>query len=395
MPIEDPKKARYYQVTSDPNAQFWVMNLLGWFGISLITYFSLSLPYNQFELSYLAHNVLQSVLGLILCLPMRYIFRVCWAWPTPLRIVISVIAVLVLSTSWAAARLLLFMAMTGERGLWGDFGGWLFPSIFVFFTWAALYHGVKYHQLLQREHEQLLVLESQQRHDALRRTEAESAARESQLQLLRYQLNPHFLFNTLNAVTALISTRRAEDAKNMLLRLSRFLRYSLESDDQLTVALDQEFEAALLYLEIEKERFSDRLSVSTYMDGGLGDIQVPGLILQPLLENAVKYAIAQSEQGGTIRITALAEGTDLLVSVEDSGVKDSGVKDSSVKDSGSGATNKSKNRSEMSTGIGLKNARARLKNLYGERGRVEVEPSSLGGICVAIRLPMTGSEPPL
>ncbi len=390
MPIEDPKKARYYQVTSDPNAQFWVMNLLGWFGISLITYFSLSLPYNQFELSYLAHNVLQSVLGLILCLPMRYIFRVCWAWPTPLRIVISVVTVLVLSTSWAAARLLLFMAMTGEDGLWGDFGGWLFPSIFVFLTWAALYHGVKYHQLLQREHEQLLVLESQQRREALRRTEAESAARESQLQLLRYQLNPHFLFNTLNAVTALISTRRAEEAKNMLFRLSRFLRYSLESDDQLTVALDQEFEAALLYLEIEKERFSDRLSVSTYMDSGLGDIQVPGLILQPLLENAVKYAIAQSEQGGTIRITALAEGTDLLVSVEDSGVKDS-----SVKDSGSGATNKSKNRSEMSTGIGLKNARARLKNLYGERGRVEVEPSSLGGICVAIRLPMTGSEPPL
>ena len=321
---------------------------------------------------------------------MRYVFRVCWAWPTPLRIVISVVTVLVLSTSWAAARLLLFMAMTGEDGLWGDFGGWLFPSIFVFLTWAALYHGVKYHQLLQREHEQLLVLESQQRREALRRTEAESAARESQLQLLRYQLNPHFLFNTLNAVTALISTRRAEEAKNMLFRLSRFLRYSLESDDQLTVALDQEFEAALLYLEIEKERFSDRLSVLTSMGSGLGDIQVPGLILQPLLENAVKYAIAQSEQGGTIRITALAEGPDLLVSVEDSGVKDS-----SVKNGGSGATNKSKNGSEMSTGIGLKNARERLKNLYGERGRVEVEPSSLGGICVAIRLPMTGSEPPL
>ena len=219
MPIEDPKKARYYQVTSDPNAQFWVMNLLGWFGISLITYFSLSLPYNQFELSYLAHNVLQSVVGLILCLPMRYLFRACWAWPTPLRIVISVLAVLVLSTSWAAARLLLFMAMTGERDLWNDFGGWLFPSIFVFLTWAALYHGVKYHQLLQREHEQLLMLESQQRREALKRTEAESAARESQLQLLRYQLNPHFLFNTLNAVTALISTRRAEEAKNMLFRV--------------------------------------------------------------------------------------------------------------------------------------------------------------------------------
>jgi len=364
MPIEDPTKARYYRVTSDPNAQFWVMNLLGWFGISLITYFSLSLPYNQFELSYLAHNVLQSVVGLILCLPMRYLFRACWAWPTPLRIVISVLAVLVLSTSWAAARLLLFMAMTGERDLWNDFGGWLFPSIFVFLTWAALYHGVKYHQLLQREHEQLLMLESQQRREALKRTEAESAARESQLQLLRYQLNPHFLFNTLNAISALIATQRADDAKHMLVRLSRFLRYSLESDDQLTVALDQEFEAALLYLEIEKERFSDRLSVLTSIGSGLGDVQVPGLILQPLLENAVKYAIAQSERGGTIRITACADGTDLVVSVEDSG---------------SDAAVPAKNKIETGTGIGLKNTRERLKNLYDECGRVEIKPSPLGG----------------
>jgi len=151
----------------------------------------------------------------------------------------------------------------------------------------------------------------------------------------------------------------------------------LESDDQLTVALDQEFEAALLYLEIEKERFSDRLSVLTSIGSGLGDVQVPGLILQPLLENAVKYAIAQSERGGTIRITACADGTDLVVSVEDSG---------------SDAAVPAKNKIETGTGIGLKNARERLKNLYGERGRVEVKPSPLGGICVAIRLPMTGSE---
>jgi len=166
----------------------------------------------------------------------------------------------------------------------------------------------------------------------------------------------------------------------MLVRLSRFLRYSLESDDQLTVALDQEFEAALLYLEIEKERFSDRLSVLTSIGSGLGDVQVPGLILQPLLENAVKYAIAQSERGGTIRITAYADGTDLVVSVEDSG---------------SDAAVPAKNKIETGTGIGLKNTRERLKNLYDECGRVEIKPSPLGGVCVAIRLPMTGSEPSL
>ena len=378
MSSQDIQKSRYYRVSSDPSTQFWIMNVLGWIGISLVTYFTLSRPYNQFELSYLAHNVLQSIAGLLLSLPMRYLFRVCWDWPTWQRIVVNVLTVLLISTLWAGGRLLLFMAMTDERDLWGDFGGWWFPSIFVFLAWAALYHGIKYHRLLQSEHEQLLVLESRQRHDALKRAEAESAARESQLQLLRYQLNPHFLFNTLNAINALISAERANDAKPMLLKLSNFLRYSLESDEQLTVELRQELDAASLYLEIEQVRFSDRLTLHTDIDDGIDDVQVPSLILQPLLENAIKYAIAQSEEGGVIKVAANLNNNTLVLTVEDSG--SDAVPLSKVTDSDSD--------SDAGTGIGLANIKARLRNLYGRQSSVAVDRSMLGGRRVVLSLPV-------
>jgi len=378
MASQDIQKSRYYRVSSDPSTQFWIMNVLGWIGISLVTYFTLSRPYNQFELSYLAHNVLQSIAGLLLSLPMRYLFRACWDWPTWQRIVVNVLTVLLISTLWAGGRLVLFMAMTGERDLWADFGGWWFPSIFVFLAWAALYHGIKYHRLLQSEHEQLLILESRQRHDALKRVEAESAARESQLQLLRYQLNPHFLFNTLNAINALISAERANDAKPMLLKLSNFLRYSLESDEQLTVELRQELDAASLYLEIEQVRFSDRLTLHTDIDDGIDDVQVPSLILQPLLENAIKYAIAQSEEGGVIKVAANLNNNTLVLTVEDSG--SDAVPLSKVTDSDSD--------SDAGTGIGLANIKARLRNLYGRQSSVAVDRSMLGGRRVVLSLPV-------
>ncbi len=267
---------------------------------------------------------------------------------------------------------MLFMAMTGERGLWGDFGGWWFPSIFVFLTWAALYHGVKYHQLLQREHENIIKLESQQRRDALRRTLAESEAREAQLQLLRYQLNPHFLFNTLNAVTALITTQRTDEATQMLVRLGRFLRYSLESTDQQLVPLSQEIAAAALYLEIEQARFSDRLSVEFRVDPVADAVEVPSLVMQPLLENAIKYAISKAEDGGTIRVTVTPSKQnspgDKCISIQ-------------VEDSGPGASPAQNSSANVHMGIGLNNTQARLNALYGDGDLLAISKSDLGGLC--------------
>ncbi len=149
----------YGRVLGNDNALFWSLQLFGWTGISLLTYLSLSVPYDQYELAYLAHNISQSVVGLVLSIPLRPIFRTVWNWTFLPRMVVVLGAAILAALAWAALRLTLFMLMTGESGLWPDFGGWLFPSMFVFFTWAALYHGIKYYQMLQREREALLRIE--------------------------------------------------------------------------------------------------------------------------------------------------------------------------------------------------------------------------------------------
>ena len=124
------------------------------------------------------------------------------------------------------------------------------------------------------------------------------------MKLLRYQLNPHFLFNTLNSIASLVSARRSEDAQSMIGELSTFLRFSLESDRNITVPLRDEIEALDLYLRIEQVRFSDRLVVEQEIDPRALPEQVPSLLLQPLAEIAIKHALGRAEDGGRILSTA-------------------------------------------------------------------------------------------
>lgn len=365
-----------YRIVADTGNLFWALQLAGWFGLSVITYVSLSLPYNQFELSYLAHNIGQSILGIFLTLPLRYLYRAIWGWPVWRRVLMAIGAALLFAICWAVLRLLMFMAMTGETGLWADFGGWSYPSIFVFVTWAALYHGIKYYQLLQREREMLLEYEARQRREAMDMIIAKSETRDAQLKLLRYQLNPHFLFNTLNSVMALITGARQEDAKSMLAKLSAFLRFSLESDGKYVVPVEEECAALELYLDIERVRFVDRLSVEFDIDPAVTRLAVPSFLLQPLVENSIKHAIGKSEAGGTIRISALASDKMIRIAVEDSGSGDADLDlQPSVEDGPEG------------TGVGLRNTRERLKNLYGDRSTVELARSVLGGLRINISIP--------
>ena len=370
----ETSKARYYRLLSDSGNLFWILQVLGWFGVSLVTYVSLSLPYDQFEVAYLAHNLIQSVLGLLLSLPLRYIFRAVWHWSLVPRSLIVIGSAIAVSALWSVLRLILFMVMTGERGLWGDFGGWVFPSIFVFLTWAALYHGVKYYQLLQREHETLMNIESRKREEALVLTQARAEARDAQLKLLRYQLNPHFLFNTLNSVASLINMGRSSDATVMLGRLSEFLRFTLEGEAEALVTLEHELRTLDRYLRIEQVRFADRLQLEFLNDDETKTLAVPSLILQPLAENAIKYAIGASEAGGVIRIRSELIAERLLLSVEDTGSD----RDEQMR---------GQDGSLGGSGIGLVNTRARLENLYGDSYRLDVGPSTLGGLCFQISLP--------
>lgn len=358
---------------------FWIMNSSGWVALSVLTYFSLSLPYSQFELSYFAHNISQSVVGLLLTLPLRWCFKSVWSWPVAQRFILAVIATIFFSMLWAVLRLLLFMLMTQEQNLWADYGGWVFPSIFVFFTWSALYHGIKYYQLLQQQREAMLVLESQQRQRALQLVRAKAEVKDAQLQLLRYQLNPHFLFNTLNSVASLVSAERTEDAKTMLSRLGDFLRYSLDAGEDMLIPLDKEFWALSQYLMIEQVRFSDRMTLKLDVPANLESLLVPNMLLQPLAENAIKYAIAPSESGGTIRVSAQLRDSRLVLSVEDSGSERLGVSSDTLELSESGA------------GIGLRNTRERLKNLFSNDFELLVTDSPLGGLCFSVAIPATES----
>lgn len=379
LPSNGPKQSNALSRGIDSNRLFWIMNSTGWIGISLLTYFSLSLPYSQFELSYLAHNISQSLVGLLLTLPLRWFFKAVWDWPTAQRFTAALIATIFFSMLWAVLRLLLFMLMTQEQNLWADYGGWVFPSIFVFFTWSALYHGIKYYQLLQQQREAMLVLESKQRQRALQLVKARAEVKDAQLQLLRYQLNPHFLFNTLNSVASLVSAERTDDAKTMLSRLGDFLRFSLDAGDDTLIPLDREFWALSQYLMIEQVRFSDRMTLDLDVPADLESLLVPNMLLQPLAENAIKYAIALSESGGTIRVSAHLKDSKLMLSVEDSG---------------SERLNKPIDRkqvTESSTGIGLRNTRDRLKNLFGNDFDFLIDESPLGGLCFTVAIPATES----
>ena len=377
MPLVEVRKDTYYRLVKDDDTLFWLLQSVGWVGISLLTYLSLSVPYDQYELSYLAHNVTQSAVGFALSTPLRYVYRAVWNWGGYVRVAVVLGSAILLALLWAAARLQLFMMMTGETGLWGDFGGWLFPSLFVFFTWAALYHGIKYFEFLQREQEIAVRAESAQRQEALKRMKAEAQTKAAQLQLLRYQLNPHFLFNTLNAVSSLITSARGDDANSMLLKLSTFLRFALERDDMTLTTLREELMAIELYLDIEKVRFSDRLAVSFEVSPDAYRCSVPSLLLQPIVENAIKYATAQSEEGGTIRVGAWCGDGRLLLVIDDTGP------DSPSQDKSQDMTSED----VSGVGIGLQNIRERLATLYGEQCSVSHELSPLGGRRVTIGIP--------
>lgn len=353
------------------NYQFWILQFVGWFGLSLISFLSLTLWYNQQGAAYIAHTLLQSALGVCVSWPLRWVFHYFWYDTAIFRISAAIAGVIGCSLLWTILRMTTFMEMTGETGLWSDFGGWFFGSILIFACWVAFYHGVKYYQLLQREHESLLIVAAENKEQQLRRAKAETIAHEAQLEMLRYQLNPHFLFNTLNAISALVKIKKTSMANSMIVQLSDFLRYSLDTDPVKRVSLEKELEALKLYLNIEKTRFGDRLEMKFDIEPPANNVLVPSLILQPLIENAVKYAIAPTETGGVISISARLDGQHLVVEIADTGP---GIKD--VTDE------------LQSRGIGLKNTVDRLQEFYGDSYSFKLERAEPQGLKVYLRLPL-------
>lgn len=188
-----------------------------------------------------------------------------------------------------------------------------------------------------------------------------------ELQALRHQLNPHFTFNALNSVCALLEAERFDDAELMSEQLSTFLRYSLSHSPDSLVRLADELAAIAAYLTLQKTRFGDKLRVNWQIDEQVKQQLVPALLLQPLVENAIKYAVAAQQNGATITI---------------SGVQTDGLVQLSVQDDGPG----NQTQAGHGTGVGLRNIRDRLYQHFGEQARLVVQ-SLPAGFSVAIALP--------
>jgi len=206
------------------------------------------------------------------------------------------------------------------------------------------------------------------REEELRSTRLEAKFAQTQLQMLKMQLHPHFLFNTLNAVSVLM-TKDVKAAKKMLVSLSDLLRKSLEDVGTDVVPLEQELEFLRHYLEIEMIRFQDRLTTKIEIEPQALNARVPNLILQPLVENAIRHGIASRLAGGTIEIRARREEKSLCFSVRDGGGKFDENKPA-----------------EIIEGIGLSNTQARLKQLYGENFSFQAEHIE-DGFLVKISIP--------
>ena len=193
--------------------------------------------------------------------------------------------------------------------------------------------------------------------------------------MLRYQLNPHFLFNTLNSISTLVLLKQTERANAMLARLSSFLRYTLANEPTAKVTLAQEVETLKLYLEIEKMRFEDRLRPHFRIEPETIGARLPSLLLQPMIENSIKYAVTPRETGADIWINASRMGPRVRIEVADNGEGE----DNSIPLS-------------PSTGVGLANIRDRLGQAYGEDHRFEARPNDQGGFSVIVEIPYESGD---
>jgi signal transduction histidine kinase len=226
-------------------------------------------------------------------------------------------------------------------------------SPWVFLAWCCGFLALDYNERL--------------RNNELRLVELQALAADAENRMLRYQIQPHFLFNTLTALSTLILDRENERAERMVMALSRFLRHSLVRSPVDRIPLRAEVEAQEQYLGIEQERFGDRLRFTKRIEPGAESLLVLSLILQPLIENAVKYAVAASSAPTTIELSARQVGDRLEITVADDGVL-------------SGAT-------KSGLGVGLTNVRRRLEVAYGEDAEFDHGPRAEGGYMARMCIP--------
>jgi two-component system, LytTR family, sensor kinase len=346
----------------DQNRAFWILQSAGWSGYFVLR--ALGGIANAMGWLFIVPTALTTATGYSLTLLMSAAYRRLLRMSPPVTWTMSIVILVFCSAifssieTWAHAT----FYRTGAMPEGVEYLSAILLDFSVLGAWSALYYGINFYLLVEEQRDQLLKLETQ--------------ASSAQLAMLRYQLNPHFLFNTLNSISTLVLLKHTDRANAMLSRLSSFLRYTLVNEPLGQVTLAQEIETLKLYLEIEKMRFEERLRPSFDIDPAAADTRLPSLLLQPLVENAVKYAVTPKEEGAEIAVRARRIGNRVQIVVSDTGP---GVVEA-------GASPGSQIAAVASTGVGLANIRDRLAQAYGADGRLETQ-SSPGGFAVTIDLP--------
>jgi sensor histidine kinase YesM len=244
-----------------------------------------------------------------------------------------------------------------------DFHG----SVIAYWTILACQAGFRYYREYQRREQEALRLE-------LQASELKAQLARAQLSALKMQLQPHFLFNTLNTIAVLVRQGKGEVAEEMLGRLSDLLRCVLEDVEANEVPLRRELEYLRLYLSIQQVRFQDRLKVCISADPETLDAAVPQMALQPIVENAIRHGVGRLSSAGRIEITASLLDGNLMIKIEDDG------------------PGFSQQASSGTDGIGLANTRARLKQLYDDRAQLLMSNREEGGASVTLLIPFHVAE---
>ena len=343
---------------ADKNRAFWNLHSAGWGGATAL--YAVTVIANGQPLSFLVPVLISAVTGysvtLILSVVYRYVIekRPFMTWGTTLFAVMSATLLYAYIDTWVVQTIREGADQTPFAQL---LLGALFKDGLLIGAWSALYYAINYFVRAEEQADQMMQLEAQ--------------ATSAQLTMLRYQLNPHFLFNTLNSISTLVLLKQTDQANAMLSRLSSFLRFTLINEATAKVPLTQEIETLKLYLDIEKMRFEERLRTFFTIEPAVQDTLVPSLLLQPLVENAIKYAVTPKEEGADISVVAQLVGQRVRITVSDTGPGlQPGQQDFT-----------------LSTGVGMANTRERLLQAYGDDQRFEHYVKAGGGFEVLLELP--------
>ena len=341
----------------DKSRAFWTLQAIGWGGY-LVLRGAQSIAGGP-ALDIVVPVIVEAILGYCITLLLSTLYGYYRTMPRFAGVLLTVATLLAATLLYTFLDALSFsFVKTSTPGVTlGAFLVALYICFSVLAGWSALYFGINFYILVEDQIDQMRDLETQ--------------ASSAQLAMLRYQLNPHFLFNTLNSISTLVLLKQTERANAMLSRLSSFLRYTLANEPTAHVTVAQEVETLKLYLEIEKMRFEDRLRPRFDIDPRAEHARLPSLLLQPLVENAIKYAVTPQEEGAEICVDVRLAGDRVQIAVSDTGP---GLHDGAPLPS-------------LSTGVGLANIRERLVQAYGPDQKLTTRATPKGGFSVDIEIP--------